>query len=90
MSVRFLPWLRAARPAPGAALSFTVGATPRSVPIAALGPGDIARLAPGVQVQPDPAPESAGFPSTFFASARFTDAASPGCSRPARPMPAGC
>jgi hypothetical protein len=89
MSARFLPWLRAARPAPGATLSFTVGATPADVPIGALGPGDIARLAPGVQVQPDPAPQSVGFPSTFFASARFTDAAFPWLFTPGAPDASG-
>jgi len=89
MSLRFLPWLRAERPAPGAALSFNVGATPRSVPMAALGPGDIARLAPGLQVQPDPAPGSAGFPSTFLAAARFSDATFPWLFTPGAPDASG-
>ena len=56
MSSHFLPWLRAERPAPGASLSFAVGETPAEVPMGTLGPGDIARLASSVQMQPDPAP----------------------------------
>ena len=89
MSHRFLPWLRAERPAAGAALEFRVGAQQRAVPVAALGPGDVERLAPGLRLMPDPAPNSSGFPSSCLASVRFADAAFPWLFTPLLPDAAG-
>jgi hypothetical protein len=89
VSHRFLPWLRAERPAAGAALEFSVGTQQRAVPVASLGPGDVARLAPNLRLAADPAPNTTGFPSSCLASVRFADAAFPWLFTPAAPDAAG-
>ncbi len=75
--MHFLPWVGTGLAAEGASLALQVGATPVPVTLRRLGPGDVRRLADGLVLRQDPAPQSVGFPSSCLASVAFGDTTLP-------------